>query len=139
MKDLQFARHRRLRQSANMRALVRETNVTVNDLIYPIFAVEGENVKNEIASMPGVYHWSLDRLHEIMDEVVSLGIKSVILFGVPNHKDATGTEAYHDHGIVQEAIRFIKKITRISLSSLIPACANIPIMAIAALWKTGKF
>ncbi|AEH53942.1 MULTISPECIES: porphobilinogen synthase [Heyndrickxia] len=109
MKDLQFARHRRLRQSANMRALVRETNVTVNDLIYPIFAVEGENVKNEIASMPGVYHWSLDRLHEIMDEVVSLGIKSVILFGVPNHKDATGTEAYHDHGIVQEAIRFIKK------------------------------
>lgn len=109
MKDLQFARHRRLRQSANMRSLVRETNVTVNDLIYPIFAVEGENVKNEIASMPGVYHWSLDRLHEIMDEVVSLGIKSVILFGVPNHKDATGTEAYHDHGIVQEAIRFIKK------------------------------
>jgi porphobilinogen synthase len=92
-----------------MRAMVRETNITVNDLIYPIFAVEGENIKNEISSMPGAYHWSLDRLHEVMDEVVSLGIKSVILFGVPAHKDATGSEAYHDHGIVQEAIRLIKK------------------------------
>ncbi|KHD86895.1 porphobilinogen synthase [Heyndrickxia ginsengihumi] len=109
MNELQFKRHRRLRQSANMRALVRETILNVNDFIYPIFAVEGENIKQEVSSMPGVYQFSLDRLQEEMDEVVSLGIKSVLLFGIPDHKDAVGTEAYHSHGIVQEATRFIKQ------------------------------
>ncbi|MCM3021908.1 porphobilinogen synthase [Heyndrickxia ginsengihumi] len=109
MNELQFKRHRRLRQSPNMRALVRETILNVNDFIYPIFAVEGENIKQEVSSMPGVYQFSLDRLQEEMDEVVSLGIKSVLLFGIPDHKDAVGTEAYHSHGIVQEATRFIKQ------------------------------
>jgi porphobilinogen synthase len=106
--ELQFKRHRRLRQSANIRALVRENYVRKEDLIYPIFAVEGENIKNEVVSMPGVYQYSIDRLKEEMDEVVSLGIKSVIVFGVPKEKDEIGSGAYHDHGIVQEAIRFIK-------------------------------
>ncbi|WP_198508031.1 porphobilinogen synthase [Bacillus sp. FJAT-42315] len=106
---LQFTRHRRLRQSANMRALVRETILQKEDLIYPLFIVEGESVKHEVSSMPGVFQLSLDRLNEEMDEIVSLGIKSVILFGVPHEKDATGTGAYHVHGIVQQATRTIKE------------------------------
>ncbi len=109
MKDLQFNRHRRLRQSETMRALVRETHLRKEDLIYPLFVVEGENIKNVVPSMPGVYHISLDNLKAEMDEVVSLGIKSIILFGVPAEKDELGKQAYHDHGIVQEATRFVKE------------------------------
>lgn len=108
MKDLQFTRHRRLRSSENMRALVRETHLHVEDFIYPVFAVEGVNIKKEVASMPGVYQYSLDLLHTEIEEVVSLGIKSVIVFGVPKEKDEVGTGAYHDHGIVQKAIAQIK-------------------------------
>ncbi|MGM0835967.1 MAG: porphobilinogen synthase [Bacillota bacterium] len=109
MKDLQFARHRRLRSSDNMRALVRETHLNKEDLIYPIFIVEGEKIKKEVPSMPGVYHLSLDLLNAEMAEVTDLGIKSVIVFGVPNEKDEVGTQAYHDHGIVQKAIAQIKE------------------------------
>jgi porphobilinogen synthase len=109
MMDLQFTRHRRLRQTANMRALVRENFLRLEDLIYPLFIVEGNNIKNEVSSMPGVFQLSLDNLHEEMNEVVSLGIKSVLLFGIPAEKDEFGKQAYHDHGIVQEAIRYIKK------------------------------
>ncbi|ALS79002.1 porphobilinogen synthase [Planococcus kocurii] len=108
MKELNFNRHRRLRGSANIRSMVRETSLHKEDFIYPIFVVEGENIKTEISSMPGVFHFSLDKLGEELDEVVGLGIPSVILFGVPNEKDAVGTQAYHDHGITQEAIRFAK-------------------------------
>jgi len=109
MKNLEFNRHRRLRQTANMRALVRENYLRTEDLIYPLFIVEGENIKNEVSSMPGVFHLSLDNLKEEIAEVESLGIKSVLLFGVPNEKDEVGCQAYHDHGIVQEATRVIKK------------------------------
>lgn len=109
MKNLEFSRHRRLRQSANMRALVRENYLRTEDLIYPLFVVEGENVKNEVSSMPGVHHLSLDNLKEEIAEVEALGIKSVLLFGVPDEKDEVGCQAYHDHGIVQEATREIKK------------------------------
>jgi porphobilinogen synthase len=108
MNELQFNRHRRLRSSETMRAMVRETYLHTNDLIYPIFVAEGENIKNPIASMPGVYQFSLDQLGAEVDEVVSLGIPSIILFGIPLEKDAEGTEAFHDHGIIQEAIRFVK-------------------------------
>jgi porphobilinogen synthase len=107
--DLQFTRHRRLRQTANMRALVRENYIRLEDFIYPIFVIEGQSIKNEISSMPGIFQFSLDRLSEEMDEVVSLGIKSVLLFGIPAEKDECGTGAFHDHGIVQEATRFIKE------------------------------
>ncbi|WP_197028444.1 porphobilinogen synthase [Bacillus sp. EB01] len=107
--ELQFSRHRRLRTSANMRALVRETHLHVDDFIYPMFIIEGENIKNEISSMPGVFQVSMDLLGAEIDEVVELGIKSVILFGVPQDKDECGTGAFHDHGIVQEATRFIKE------------------------------
>ena len=107
--NVPFTRHRRLRQTANMRALVRENYIRLEDFIYPIFVIEGQNIKNEISSMPGIYQFSLDRLSEEMDEVVSLGIKSVLLFGIPAEKDECGTGAFHDHGIVQEATRFIKE------------------------------
>ncbi|MBB6445846.1 porphobilinogen synthase [Bacillus benzoevorans] len=106
---LKFDRHRRLRSSANMRALVRENHLHVEDFIYPIFVIEGNNIKNEISSMPGIFQFSLDRLSEEMDEVAELGIKSVLLFGIPSEKDECGTGAYHDHGIVQEATRYIKQ------------------------------
>lgn len=111
MKDIPFNRHRRLRASAGMRALVRETQLHKEDLIYPIFVIDGENVKNEISSMPGIYQLSMDNLGAEMDEVVSLGIKSVILFGVPfdHDKDDHGTGAFHHNGLVQEATRLIKK------------------------------
>ena len=108
MTELFFQRHRRLRQSAGIRAMVKETYLHKEDLIYPIFVMEGENIKNEVSSMPGVFQFSLDRLNEEVDEVVDLGIPSVILFGLPAEKDAVGSGAYHNHGIVQEAIRQIK-------------------------------
>lgn len=104
-----FARLRRLRRTESLRRMVRETKLSVDDLIYPIFVVEGSDKKEEIGSMPGVYHFSLDLLDEEMEEVVKLGIPAVILFGVPDHKDAYGSEAYNDEGIVQKAIRQIKR------------------------------
>ncbi|NHM30496.1 porphobilinogen synthase [Neobacillus terrae] len=107
--ELQFSRHRRLRSSASMRSLVRENHLRTEDFIYPLFILEGEKKRNEVASMPGVYQISMDYLQKEMDEIVSLGIKSVILFGVPTEKDECGGGAFHDHGIVQEATRFIKE------------------------------
>ncbi|MGN7408478.1 porphobilinogen synthase [Sporosarcina sp. SAFN-010] len=109
MNNLNFRRHRRLRSTAGMRAMVRETQLQATDFIYPIFVIEGENVKNEIPSMPGIYQHSMDRLGEELDEAVALGIPSVIFFGVVTEKDAVGTGAYHDHGIIQEAIRLAKQ------------------------------
>ncbi|WP_108669418.1 porphobilinogen synthase [Peribacillus acanthi] len=111
MKDLQFTRHRRLRQNANMRALVRETFLRTEDLIYPIFIAAGENVKNEVTSMPGVFQLSLDKFMEEVDEAVELGIKSVILFGVPydHEKDETGTGAFSHNGLVQQGTRLVKE------------------------------
>ncbi|MCM3111261.1 porphobilinogen synthase [Lederbergia lenta] len=109
MDKIEFKRHRRLRASASMRSMIRETHLRPEDFIYPLFIVEGDNKKNEVTSMPGVYHISLDKLQQEVQEIVSLGIKSVILFGVPEEKDDCGSGAYHDHGIVQEATRVIKK------------------------------
>ncbi|WP_145029117.1 porphobilinogen synthase [Paenibacillus sp. Y412MC10] len=103
-----MVRHRRLRQSAGMRNMVRETVLNVNDLIMPIFVTYGENIKNEISSMPGVYHFSLDRLKEEVDEIASLGIPAVLLFGIPETKDSIGFSAFAEDGIVQEATRLIK-------------------------------
>ena len=102
-------RPRRLRSSVNMRALVRETILHVEDFIYPLFIVEGENIKSEISSMPDVYHFSLDRLKEEIDELMGLGIRYVILFGIPNEKDICGSQAYAPNGIIQRAIRKIKE------------------------------
>lgn len=107
--DLQFSRHRRLRSTNSMRSIVRETHLHAEDLIYPIFVVEGEKKRNEVKSMPGVEQISLDYLNAEMQEVTDLGIKSVIVFGVPDEKDEAGSQAYHDHGIVQRAITQIKE------------------------------
>ncbi|MFT8318275.1 MAG: porphobilinogen synthase [Sporolactobacillus sp.] len=107
--SLNFDRHRRLRQTAVLRKMVRETHIRASDFIYPLFVVEGENIKEEISSMPNVYHYSLDRLNEELQEVTALGIPSVLFFGIPKEKDAAGSGAYDEHGIVQKAIRQTKK------------------------------
>ncbi|MCU9614035.1 porphobilinogen synthase [Caldibacillus lycopersici] len=109
MSDLQFKRHRRLRRTPFMRDLVRENHLRMDDFIYPLFVVEGEKTRNPVSSMPGVEQISLDYLPQEVDELLSLGIKAILLFGVPNDKDSVGTGAYHTHGIVQEATRVIKK------------------------------
>jgi porphobilinogen synthase len=104
-----FKRHRRLRRNGVIRSMVRETRLDVTDLISPLFVVEGENVREEVPSMPGVFHFSVDRMEEELSELVDLGIPSVIVFGVPARKDAVGREAYAEEGIVQRAIRRIKE------------------------------
>lgn len=103
-------RARRLRSSPNIRKMIRETKVSVDDFIYPLFLKEGKNIKSEISSMPGNYHFSVDRLGEEIEEIVNLGIPAVILFGLPGHKDEVGSEAYSSKGIVQKGIRKIKKL-----------------------------
>nr|WP_077321549.1 porphobilinogen synthase [Virgibacillus proomii] len=109
MKTPEFARHRRLRNSQAMRDLVRETHLHVDDFIYPMFVVDGENIKREVPSMPGVYQVSIDLLAEEVEELEQLDIKALILFGVPKEKDEQGTGAFVEDGIVQEATRLIKK------------------------------
>ena len=105
-------RGRRLRANSAIRDMVRETTLDTKDFIYPIFVVEGDNIKKEISSLPGNYHFSIDRLKEVIKEVEEADIAGVLLFGIPEHKDACGSEAYNDNGIVQQAIREIKKIDK---------------------------
>ncbi|NPA17464.1 MAG: porphobilinogen synthase [Aquificae bacterium] len=102
-------RPRRLRKNENIRRLVRENHISVDDLIYPLFIEEGENIKKEVPSMPGIYRWSLDRIDEELEEVSELGIPAVLLFGIPAHKDEVGSETWNEEGIIQQAIRHIKK------------------------------
>src|SRR3954453_3279172 len=102
-------RPRRLRSHPRLRDLVREQRLTVDDLIYPLFVYHGRDLRREIASMPGQYQLSIDRLGELVGEVVDLKIPGVLLFGIPEHKDATGSGASDDAGIVQEAVRLIKR------------------------------
>jgi porphobilinogen synthase len=109
MMSFPLIRHRRLRGNTAIRNLVREHALSVHDLIYPLFAVPGTGIREEIPSMPGVYHLSLDMLTSELDEIVELGIQGILLFGVPEHKDECGSGAYHEHGIVQEATRYIKQ------------------------------
>jgi len=105
-------RGRRLRVNAAIRDMVRETSLDSKDFIYPIFVVEGDNIKNEISSLPGVYHYSVDRLYEVVEEVREADISGVLLFGIPHHKDECGSESYNDNGIVQQAIREIKNLDK---------------------------
>jgi porphobilinogen synthase len=102
-------RTRRLRKTENIRRLVRETKLTVDDFIYPLFIEDGKNIETEIVSMPGIKRFSLDRISKELDEVVALNIPAVLLFGIPADKDEEGTETWNDKGIMQEAVRFIKK------------------------------
>ncbi|NWL88907.1 MULTISPECIES: porphobilinogen synthase [unclassified Paenibacillus] len=105
-----IVRHRRLRQSAGIRGLVRETVLTVDDFIQPIFVVPGSGIKKEITSMPGVYQFSLDTLEQEVKEIAELGIRAVLLFGIPESKDSVGSGAYAEDGIVQQATRKIKSL-----------------------------
>ncbi|MDF1611739.1 porphobilinogen synthase [Stygiobacter electus] len=102
-------RLRRLRYNPIVRDMVRETVLTKNDLIYPLFVVPGEKVKNEVRSMPGVFQMSIDVVVEECKELVQLGIPAIILFGIPEHKDEVGSGAYDPNGIIQRAVRAIKK------------------------------
>ena len=102
-------RTRRLRRSEVIRRLVRETTLSVNDFVYPLFIEEGTNIETEIASMPGIMRFSLDKIAKELDEVVALKIPAVLLFGIPSTKDDEGTETWNENGIIQKAIRFIKQ------------------------------
>ena len=102
-------RPRRLRNHPQIRRMVREHVLTTNDLIYPLFAVPGESVAQEVSSMPGVYQLSIDKIAEEAKEVYDLGIPAVILFGIPDEKDTEATGAWHDCGIVQKAATAVKE------------------------------
>ena len=102
-------RFRRLRSSDKMRSFVRENEVGVKDLIYPLFVIEGNNIKNPVDSMPGIYKYSIDRIDEELDKVDELSIPAVLIFAIPDKKDEMGTEAYNPNGITQRAIRHIKE------------------------------
>lgn len=108
MADFPIKRLRRLRYNPLVRDLVRETLLTKNDFIYPMFAVPGTGIRKEIRSMPGVFNFSIDELVKECKEVAALGIPAVILFGIPERKDEVGSDAYSDDGIIQRAIRAIK-------------------------------
>src|SRR5579871_6657711 len=101
-------RPRRLRRNELIRSMVRETRLSPADFIYPLFICPGSGVKHEISSMPGNYHWSVDRVVEECHEIADLGIPSVILFGLPESKDEIASGAYAEDGIVQRATRAIK-------------------------------
>lgn len=112
-------RMRRMRKSETLRRMVRETILSVNDFIYPLFVIHGRDQKNPIKSMPGVYQFSVDhRLKEEIKEIEELGIPAIILFGIPEYKDSIGSSGFQDDGVVQQAIRLIK--VGINSSSLPP-------------------
>lgn len=105
-------RMRRIRGNKILREMTKETVLEISDFIYPLFVVEGENIKKEIPSMPDCYHFSVDKLEDEIKEIVDLGIRAVILFGIPNKKDDHGSEAYAEDGIIQKAVRKIKEINK---------------------------
>ncbi len=102
-------RMRRLRQNAILRSMVREEYIRLEELIYPIFVMEGQNICHSVASMPGICQYSLDRIGEELDRIVASGVKAILVFGIPEHKDEVGSGAYDENGIVPQAIRLIKK------------------------------
>ena len=108
MSTFPIYRPRRLRGNENLRRLVRETALSIDDLIYPMFVVHGHNTATEISAMPGCYQYSVDTLVRAAKELAALGIPGTILFGIPESKDPFGSEAYADDGIIQQAVRAIK-------------------------------
>lgn len=101
-------RMRRLRKTQNIRNMVQEIQLNMNDYIYPIFVIEGTDIKNPIPSMPGIYQFSLDHLLEEVQRAVDAGVIAIMLFGIPAEKDACGSEAYNDEGIIQQAVRLVR-------------------------------
>jgi len=104
-----FARFRRKRINPVLRDLLQETHLSVNDFIYPLFAKSGTGIKEEVASMPGVYQMSIDEIVKECDTLKALGIKSIILFGIPDTKDSVGSDAMCEHGIIAQTVREVKK------------------------------
>lgn len=102
-------RPRRLRMDGRVRNMIRETRISKGSLIYPIFVEEGVNITKEISAMPGQKRYSPDTLPYVLEEIANAGIQNVMLFGIPAHKDSCGSQAYHDHGIVQEAFRVARE------------------------------
>ncbi|MCA1926851.1 MAG: porphobilinogen synthase [Calditerrivibrio sp.] len=117
-----FNRGRRLRKNEIIRSMVRENSLTLDDLIYPLFVVEGNGIKKEVSSMPGIYQMSIDYIVDEVRELERLGIKAVILFGIPDHKDEFGSEAYNDNGVIQQAIRAIKENSNIYVITDVCMC-----------------
>ncbi|MCI9064609.1 MAG: porphobilinogen synthase [Lachnospiraceae bacterium] len=102
-------RFRRLRRDGRIRSMMQETRLHPKDFIYPIFVMEGEDIRNPVESMPGIFQYSIDRLHEILDQVKEAGIGGVMLFGIPVQKDPQGSQAYAVDGITQRAVRYIRE------------------------------
>ncbi len=102
-------RPRRLRRTENIRRMVRETELSVSDFIYPMFVIPGRGTREEISSMPGIFRQSIDKLIEEIKEVKDLGIRAVLLFGIPERKNEIGSEGYDENGIIQRALREIKE------------------------------
>ena len=107
--SLPVKRFRRTRMTETLRSMVRETELSKNDFIYPLFVIPGKNIKKEVSSMPGVYQMSVDNIVRECAEVKSLGIPAVIFFGIPEEKDEVGSGAYDEYGVVQQALRSVKK------------------------------
>jgi porphobilinogen synthase len=111
MNTFPSVRLRRLRQSEKIRGMVRETHLSVDQLIYPMFVAEGINDPREISSMPGIMQWPLEQIGREAARIAGLGIPGVLLFGIPSEKDGVGSQAYAEHGVIQEAIRRVKAAT----------------------------
>src|SRR5438552_13395601 len=110
-----YDRPRRLHRTQTIRALVRETRLAPDDFVYPLFVCEGVSVRREIGTMPRVFNLSIDELVKEVEAARSVGVRSMILFGVPDHKDADGSQAYAEDGITQRAIRALKRETKDTL------------------------
>ena len=102
-------RFRRLRRDERIRSMMQETRLHPKNFIYPVFVIEGEKIKNPVASMPGVFQYSVDRLDEILEQIKEAAIGGIMLFGIPQHKDPQGSQAYAADGVTQRAVRFIKE------------------------------
>src|ERR1051326_2317202 len=112
-----ITRMRRLRQSPALRSMVRETSLEVNDLVWPLFVCEGKRIREAVTSMPGVFQLSIDELLKDCEAAQKMGVTAVILFGIPRHKDERATGAYAKNGIVQRAVRALKKNLQIGRAS----------------------
>ncbi len=102
-------RFRRLRRDGRIRSMMQETRLHPKDFVYPVFVIEGDNIRNPVESMPGVFQYSIDRLDEILEQVKEAGIGGVMLFGIPLHKDPQGSQAYAEDGVTQRAVRYMKE------------------------------
>ena len=102
-------RFRRLRRDGRIRSMMQETRLHPKDFVYPVFVIEGDNIKNPVESMPGIFQYSIDRLDEILEQVKEAGIGGVMLFGIPLHKDPQGSQAYAEDAVTQRAVRYMKE------------------------------